>query len=96
MEDDPAARRLQRRPSIFFLTDESWVSIFCGVMISDRGMITYSNFIVGIPMSTGAFLPFLSFFSDDYLLPGFLGFDVPIGRCPARWMIDLLVVVFEQ
>ena len=57
-----AARRLQRRPSIFFLTDESWVSIFCGMMISDRGMITYSNFIVGIPMSTGAFLPFLSFF----------------------------------
>ena len=44
VEDDPAARRLQRRPSIFFLTDESWVSIFCGVMISDRGMIIYSGY----------------------------------------------------
>ena len=30
--------------AIFFLADESWVGIFCGVMISDRGMIIYSNF----------------------------------------------------
>ena len=30
--------------AIFFLADESWVRICFGVVISDRGMITYSNF----------------------------------------------------
>ena len=62
MEDDLGSKAATKATFDFFLADESWVSIFCGVMISDRGMITYSNFIVGIPMSTGAFLPFLSFF----------------------------------
>ena len=70
VEDDLAARRLQRRPSRdFFLADESWEGIFCGVVIPDRGMITYSTFIVGIPIVT---MPIRSFFKGSILIPSLL------------------------
>ena len=58
----PGSRAATKATFDFFLADESWVRIFCVVVIPDRGMITYSNFIVGILISTGAFLPFLSIF----------------------------------
>ena len=51
----------------------------CGVVISDRGMITYSNFIVGITHIYWRIPTIFTNFSPMISLPGFLGFDLPIG-----------------